>query len=518
MSRFTPFRGRPKRPRNSRTLITPSDMTYRGMWRASYLPGDVPNSYLDISSGVCTFVRINPATGQPGTTGELRLWYLSNNRLAPTSTEGAWDGNPGSILEYSLPATYGATPATAPELTYVRELGAGTSWASGHYYTVNGAGIRGMWYDDELDVLWYTFHGTYGGLPSGTPWLGATRFHANGSYSKFGPWMFPTTTSDGTATTSEGYRLASWWVQKAPPSVTAQNANAEMLAGAAVGSTAQAGNIGPGLYWFKRPALTPHQVGVTHTLSGVVGTPLLSVGNNDWGPLQCYNANFFDGMSDPHHGALRRSPDYSIMPGTPQPDSLLQPPDGGEGFWLASLDNTGVHTWVEGTNKWGIISFGRRVAPGRVVTYNSSNPVTVSSIEYYNNTHPSGGNTYRACVVYPSQYNSTGNSPSLVPTLDIFHPQHALEVMQRGGRASWDVQTQQTVDWNEEWGLPFMALDQLGTYPGGGDWLVFYASQGAVSQSAYDPSTQRLIWAMARTFGPDVYSLHPTFQVFDLSL
>jgi len=376
------------------------------------------------------------------------------------------------LLEVTMPATYGAAPATAPELTYVRRW---TDWASGFYYEMNGVNIGGMWYDAEWDVLWYTYYSSYDG-PDDPPFLGASKLNDDGTVTKYGPWKHPNA--------AQYYRTSAWWIYGAPASVKAVNANAEMCLGGAVGSTAQNGNYGPGLYWYKRPALNT---------SG-------SLSASEWGPLMAYSYLF---GSAPDIFA-QRSPNYTVLGTT----NGIQQPTGGVGRWIASLDQMSGHVWIESASKWGIVTLGRMVKEGRYVTYNHENPTTIDGTTYYSNTASASGNTYRSFEIYTGQ----ATTPGIEPAMLFFNPAQALEV-EAGMSLPYNVISYSRKNWFDLWNIP-IRLGTLGTYPNPGDYQVIYSPAGQPSTSTYDPVAQRVLWMTPATYGASRY---PTIQVWDVN-
>jgi hypothetical protein len=328
-------------------------------------------------------------------------------------------------------------------------------------------------------VLWYTYYATYGG-PSDPPFLGASRLNADGTVTKYGPWRHPSG--------SQRYRTSSWWIYEAPPTLKAINPNAEMCLGAAVGSTAGEGNYGPGLYWYKRPAL--HSSGILR--------------ESEWGPLMGYSSLY----GSPPDYYCRRPADYhSVYPTNFSPRN-------GEGFWCASLDQMSGHVWIEGASKWGIATFGRMVVPNRYVWYpnemaiRGGNPHTLNGVTYYDNCS-SAGNGYHAGVIWPS----TDLKPGLEPAMLLFNPLHPLEIVEGTGRAPYDVQYYSRMNWKELWDLPICG-GQIGIYPNAGNYQVIDSPQGQPCTSAYDRQTQRVVWMLPRTCSPAC----PTIQVWDVNV
>jgi hypothetical protein len=130
----------------TRGLLSPGDMSYKGMWRASPLSG-ASDANLSYSRGPIAFRRVG---------GELRLLVVGRLPMG-TSTDPA----PGPLMEFRMPSSFGAVADASPEMSLVRKWEG--SWASGFYTDMNGVNIGGMWYDHDWDVLWYTIYATYGG-------------------------------------------------------------------------------------------------------------------------------------------------------------------------------------------------------------------------------------------------------------------------------------------------------------------------------------------------------------------
>lgn len=477
-----------------KALLTSNDLTYQGLWRATTASG-ATDANLGLSAGTLAIRYVG---------GSMRLLYHARYpnagypALEGTQIEGSWDWWPGPLLEFSVPETFGTTMSNAPELTLVRQW---SQWVPGWYYTGNGSNVGGMWYDDDLDVLWTVSYDTYAGvLDKG--WLAAVRLNDNGTVTKYGPWRHPLGAADGG---NQRYRMAGWWIQEAPPAVKAANPNAEIICGACVGSTAAEGNYGPGMYWFKKPTLVETAAGVTYTQgTNEVNTPLLRIPNdsNNWGPLQGYSSAF----TQPSY-YCHRPPDYSLIDLSDEGQGLKQPV-GDTGYWIASNDNIAFSKWIEGPSKQGILALGRFVAPGRWVKYTNTNPYTHpgDNQEYYSNVIGTG-NGYKPFVKYPDQYTSTSNSPSMQAAGMTFNPKEAIEVMRthRGevgySRTPADVQYQEYFDWNTKW--PTIPIHAPSTgqgvypdYPIGGTYEVYYCPQGNNCWATYDPLTHRIIWVL----------------------
>jgi hypothetical protein len=292
------FGQRPNAPTNLRfgtgVVVKPSDLTYLGMFR-------FPNeSRWNYSLGPISLRIVN---------GERR-WLASSINA--------------TVAEVREPDTLGTSVSTAPDATTVRE------WIAPYKYEwndstapSNGVVIGGFWWDQEQNVLWYTYYPYY--AAGEHPFLGAVRLNDDGSVVKYGCW----------SVTGMSFRQVCNWILPLPQSIRSLVGNRVWALGATLIAMNTNCSFGPNLIALDKPALTQS---TSQPLTGV--------------PLVNYATGL--GVSAPLY-YCRRDTNYRVL-GT---SDSLRAPSGSEGFWASSVDMLAGCAWLDNGSRQGVVYPGR---------------------------------------------------------------------------------------------------------------------------------------------------------------
>ncbi|HLN27235.1 MAG TPA: hypothetical protein VK395_05785 [Gemmataceae bacterium] len=181
------------------------------------------------------------------------------------------------------------------------------------------------------DKLFWTYGGNYDVQPGNKPFLGFTRFNADGTATAFGPWLLDVGQARGRNYVTI---LPEWFANQ-------YTGGRRLAVGAGIESGSSNSSWGPGLYAIDMPGeATP------------AGALLHSV------PLVFY----------PQTQRLIRPPDYDVLNEREQVlttrSPLFWPTQGNLGYWTAA-DYVPSCTWIEGRTVRGVL-FGNRFASEHV--------------------------------------------------------------------------------------------------------------------------------------------------------
>lgn len=464
-------------------------MSYLGMAKLTFTTIGAHAAYAQAN---CTFRYVN---------GERRLLVTGAPR-GTTGTPGT-SHNPPILYECRIPATLTSLNTTAPELQVVRSWSA-LNWVSGYVMDTtpgtNGTRLGGIWWDETRQVLWTVMLYNYGGLDD-PAWLGANQLNDDGTVTARGSWQHP---SGG-----QMYRTGCWFIDAAPPSVRAASPGVEIVVGAGTGSTTAEGNVGPGLYGIVPPTLDTTGRLAASSYKTLIGyssyaNPTLTV--TDY--------------------SMRRPGDYTSLTG-----GLIAPPVGTgpyDGYCVASSDNMFGMNWIEGTRKWGVVTFGRRARPNVFGWYKSGNGSLLNFV--WDSSMPASSQQWSGHQFYSDRgvagyilgshvTNGVIDDPDAMgmePWGLIFDPSEPLQVL-AGTRLPYDVRYVSTFNWETLWGVPRRIPVQIGTYPNNGGWQdpICELPTNGWGRSAYDPISKTLVWGQVSTAANTGNA--PTFQFWDMS-
>lgn len=301
------FAQKPSPPRNLRLrsqkqLLTASDFTFLGMFKFP------DNDNWNYANGPIALRIVNGA----------RRWISI-----------AQDGS--SPREIQEPDTLGLTLASAPSATETN-LWADSlifDWGGDDDAGQNGTRIGGLLWDEDWQVLWYTYYPYYHN--GSHPFLGAVALKNDGSSVQY-PGNGKCWTVDGDIIHTK--RL-NGWIVPLPSDLQSLVGGRKWAFGAGIIAQSSPCSYGPNLIALDKPALNrPYNQLLT-------GVPLLDFSN-------------VSGLGTPEH-YYRRDANYYKM-GTS--DSLYNSIEN-TGYWASSLDLVAGCAWVTKGNKNAVIYTGR---------------------------------------------------------------------------------------------------------------------------------------------------------------
>jgi hypothetical protein len=236
--------------------------------------------------------------------------------------------------------------ASAPRATILKSWGGpGTFYTKVPAYDANGVYRNGLWWDEEINALWWTYGIFYNMGPS-SPTFGFTQLSGtwpNETFTIYGPWY--SNASD---------KIQREWIFKLPPSFVAAHCPGKPLGmGCGFWSGNASSSWGPGLIASERPttATPPYPTGIYHAYKTLSFFPL----NRTIEP---------PGYPAPYGGPYpridviptpvlvhKREANYSVY------DKGL-PPAGSVGYW-EQCDHINACVWIDLADKRGVVFFAQ---------------------------------------------------------------------------------------------------------------------------------------------------------------
>jgi hypothetical protein len=453
---------------SSKRLITPSDLTWLGMAKW-------------VSEGQ-SFLSAHGGT--PYNEHGFAVRYVSGQRriLLPWWRSSGMDssgvGNHvGQLTEYTIPELYtGSSVSSANTMAPT-----GRVWQNWHINDqclppANGVNLSSLWWDEANQGVWYNLYPYYDNTSQ--PFLGFTHLDDDGTCVKYGMWYYRDKVNDGWKTVSGHFVPIPAWAR------VGNLVGKTMGISGALLSVTGSQHYGPGLHAFDGfPPLT-HRPGTVIPLGVRLmdytrGSPSYSIAD----------------AGQPHR--CRRSADYTSLGGS------VPVVKNGIGRWLGS-DQHKTMIWVEGTNKHGILCFGKR--------------------QLGNNWYGEGASITANGVTYTDPYwNDKGyHGDKWQAALWVISPDHVKEVA-LGTRSPWSDAVSPWATWMEPAALYNWAdlwpnipkANGAGNYPGAA-WVASdhpFCTAGGWGGGFYDEAAKQILWLHWRTY-INGYDPLPTLQVF----
>jgi hypothetical protein len=351
----------------------------------------------------------------------------------------------GTLVELAEPTGFGTSIDLAPELTPIRRWGPSTWWRLDQWPTGGEAGaVIGDLWWDEARQV--VWYTAYPWYGSNTLFLGCAALHNDGTATRYGMWTYA----------GNNPKEVCQWIVPIPVSAQGDVGGRTMALGGACMNIDGPANHGPGLYAVVFPTLgqttpVPNGVPLAGYAKDLPGAPA-------WPKYYC-----------------KREADYAVI----TQSDMFANPVGTEGYWLGELDGVSGYFWIETTSVQGVVVMGRR-AHGNV---------------WY------GGCPSPAGDWDPSGSDKGSHAAGYDAAMWVFDPAD-LRACARGTIAPWNVRYKNWYDWHKLW----PAVPR--TYSTDHKDAVIYDSGGSPNYGQYDPIRRQIVWALARSYGNNIPTVH----------